>query len=118
MLVALSTLAASQTKGTQQMAKACTKLLNYAATPPDAKIRYNASTMILHVYSDASYLLEPQARSRVRGYFYLGDGTTNPPINGALQVINQIMNNALASTAVNPNLIQDSIQSLIHVVHD
>jgi hypothetical protein len=99
MLVALSTLAAAQTKGTQQTAEACTKLLNYAATHPNAVIRYKASDMILHIHSDASYLSEPQARSRVGGFFFLGNGTTNPPLNGALQVISQIMNNVLASAA-------------------
>jgi hypothetical protein len=99
MLVALSTLAAAQTKGTAQTAEACTKLLNYAATHPNAVVRYKASDMILHIHSDASYLSEPQARSRVGGFFFLGNGTENPPLNGALQVISQIMNNVLASAA-------------------
>jgi hypothetical protein len=99
MLVALSTLAAAQTKGTEQTAEACTKLLNYAATHPNAVVRYKASDMILHIHSDASYLSEPQARSRVGGFFFLGNGTENPPINGAIQVISQIMNNVLASAA-------------------
>jgi hypothetical protein len=99
MLVALSSLAAAQTKGTQKTAEACTKLLNYAATHPNATVRYKASKMVLHIHSDASYLSEPQARSRVGGYFYLGDGSQNPPINGALQVTSQIMNNVLASAA-------------------
>jgi hypothetical protein len=62
-------------------------------------ICYKASKMVLHIHSNASYLSEPQARSRVGGYFFMGDGTQNPPINGALQVISQIMNNVLASAA-------------------
>ncbi len=36
MLVSLGTLAAAQTKGTQATVEACTQLLNYAATHPDA----------------------------------------------------------------------------------
>ena len=71
MLVALGTLAAAQTKGTEQTMEATVQLLNYAATNPDAAIRFH--------HSDASYLSEPQARSRVGGYFYLGN--INEPAN-------------------------------------
>jgi hypothetical protein len=99
MLVALGSLAAAQAQGTQATAKACTKLLNYAATHPEATIRFKASDMILHIHSDASYLSEPKARSRVGGYFYLGNGTHNPPINGAIHVVSQIMTNVMASAA-------------------
>ncbi len=35
MLVSLGTLAAAQVEGTQATVKACTQLLNYAATHPD-----------------------------------------------------------------------------------
>ena len=38
MLVALGTLAASQTNGTQATLDAAIKLLNYAASHPDAKV--------------------------------------------------------------------------------
>lgn len=61
MLVALGDIAAVQTKGTEHTAAACTKLLNYAATHPDPIIRFHASEMVLHIYSDASYLSAPQA---------------------------------------------------------
>ena len=37
MLVALGTLATAQTKGTEATMKECVRLLNYAATHPDAK---------------------------------------------------------------------------------
>jgi Reverse transcriptase (RNA-dependent DNA polymerase) len=99
MLVALGSLAAAQAKGTQQTAIACTKLLNYAATHPDAVIRYKASDMILHIHSDASYLSESQARSRVGGFFFLGTNSKEPPINGAIHVVSQIMTNVMASAA-------------------
>jgi hypothetical protein len=46
-------------------------LLNYAATHPEAKIRYHASDMVLHIVSDASYLSASEARSRLGGYFFL-----------------------------------------------
>ena len=73
MLVALGTLAAAQIKGTEKTTEATTQLLNYAATHPDVAIRYHKSDMTLYAHSDASYLSEPQARSRVGGYFYLGN---------------------------------------------
>jgi hypothetical protein len=71
LVLTLGTLAAAQARGTEATAKAPTHLLNYAATHSDANIRYSASDMILHVHSDASYLSEPKARSRVGGHFYL-----------------------------------------------
>jgi hypothetical protein len=81
MLVALGSLAAAQTKGTQATGHACTQLLNYATTHPDAIIRFHTSGMILHLHSDASYLSKPKARSRVGGLFFLRNGSKNPPIN-------------------------------------
>ena len=67
MLVALGTLVAAQTKGTAKTMEAATQLLNYAATHPDAAIQYYRSDMMLYAHSDASYLSEPQARSRWAG---------------------------------------------------
>ena len=51
-------------------------LLDYAATYPNAKIRYHASDMVLHADSDAAYLVLPNAKSRIAGHFYL---SSNPP---------------------------------------
>jgi hypothetical protein len=69
MLVALGTLATSKT--TKATVQAVTQPLNYAATHPDAILSYHASDMVLHVHSDASYLLEMQACSRSGGFFFL-----------------------------------------------
>jgi hypothetical protein len=96
MLTTLSTLAAAQAKGTQRTAEASVKLLNYAAMHPDAMIRYKASNMVLHIHSNASCLSEPQARSRVGGFFFLGTDSKDPPINGAIHVISQIMTSVMA----------------------
>ena len=71
MLVALGSIAAHQAKGTQATADACVDLLNYAASHPDAVIKYFASDMILHIHTDASYLSESEARSRAGGYFFV-----------------------------------------------
>jgi hypothetical protein len=102
MLVALGSLAAAQANGTQATAKAAVHLLNYAATHPEAKIRYYASAMVLHNHSDASYLSEPQARSRVGGYFFLSshpDTTSTPLLNGAVHVLSNILRNVMSSAS-------------------
>ena len=58
MLVALGELATNQTVGvaTKQVPEDVTHLLIYAATHPNAKIKYHAREMVLHIDSDASYL--------------------------------------------------------------
>jgi hypothetical protein len=59
--------------------------------------------MILHIHSDASYLSEPKARSRVGGYFFLGgkdnpDPKAPPPKpNGPIHVESRILRNVMAS---------------------
>ena len=49
-----------------------TQFLNYRATHPDAVTEYRRSGTIPHIYLDASYISEPEARSRVGVYFFLG----------------------------------------------
>jgi len=104
MLPALGSLAAAQSKASKTSAKACTKLLNCAATHPDAVVRYHKSGMILRIHSDASYLSKMEARSRAGGFFCLGDNTDDsspdappPTLNGAIHINSSIMNNVMAS---------------------
>ena len=105
MLVALNTLASSQTKGTEKTKKAMNQLLDYAATHPNAKIRYHRSKMKLHDHSDASHLSEPKSRSRAGGFMWLGDEPIPDPkappprINGAIHVVCQIIKSVTASAA-------------------
>ena len=73
MLVALGSIAAQQNNPTQKTMSEITWLLDYCAANPDAKIRYNASDMVLWISSDASYLSEPNAKSRAGGLFFLSD---------------------------------------------
>jgi hypothetical protein len=50
--------------------------------------------MILYIHSDASYLSEPKAHSRVGGYFYLGDPdepADNPKPNGPIHIDSHII---------------------------
>jgi hypothetical protein len=78
LLVALNSLAAEQSKGTENTAKAIVQVLNYCATHLDATLCYHASSMVLHIDSDASYLLMPQSCSRVRGHHYLSSNSRDP----------------------------------------
>ena len=64
MYVALGTIASQQAKATEVTAGKLLHLLDYAATHPDATIRYRANDMILKQQSDTSYLSEAKARSQ------------------------------------------------------
>lgn len=105
MLVALGTLASSQTNGTEATAQALSHLLNYTTTHPDAVIRHHASDVILYIHSDASYLSEPKAKSHVGGHFFLSScsddptkpPTGQPPSNGAVYTISNIFRNVMSS---------------------
>ena len=71
-LMSLSAIAGEQAAATENTERKVLKLLNYLATHLEAKIRFHASDMILNIHSDASYLSETRARSRLAGYFFLG----------------------------------------------
>ena len=71
-------------------------------TNPDTVTEYRNSGMILHIYSDTSYISEPEARSRSGGYFYLGPKSNTPiqdtpPENGTVNVECSIMRTVMAS---------------------
>ena len=68
-LPAISSIASEQADATEKTEKNEKQLLDYLATRPNAKVRFYASSIVLNVHSDASYLFEPGARSRVGGVF-------------------------------------------------
>ena len=53
MLVKMNTIAAKQSKYSQETAKKVVQLLNYAATHPEAITRYHTIRMTLHTHNDA-----------------------------------------------------------------
>jgi hypothetical protein len=58
------------------------------------------SDMILHCHSDASYLLESQACSRARGFYYMGAADiNNTTINGAILASTTIMKPVLSAAS-------------------
>ena len=100
MLHALSILATEQTTGNQSTVAAMSLFLNYCATNPDSILRYHASDMILRVESDASYLTEPNAKSRAGGHHYLGRKCDNQPwCNGPLLSLSKVLRNVMSSAA-------------------
>ncbi|KAI2500610.1 Reverse transcriptase (RNA-dependent DNA polymerase) [Fragilaria crotonensis] len=110
MLTAIGTLATQQAHGTKSTMHALTQFLNYAASNPEATVRYVRSDMVLHVESDASYLSAPKSRSRAAGYHYLSSrppdptkpppaNATPPPGNGAINVLCQILKEVVSSAA-------------------
>ena len=101
-LMALSTIAAEQTKATGKTMARCKQLLDYLSANANAKVRYHASDMVLNIHSDASYLTEAKARSRLCGHFFMGWTPKNgEPIklNGAFHVSANIMRFVVASAA-------------------
>ena len=58
--------------------------------------------MVLHVDSDAAYLVAPKSKSRVAGYYYLSDNPeikNNPTLNGAIQVECKTLRHVVSSAA-------------------
>jgi len=100
MLPALNTIGTQQAKPTKKTMQKCLRLLDYAATYPNGSLRYHASAMLLHVDSDAAYLVLPNARSRIAGYYYLsGENSTSNNLNGPILIECKTIRNVVASAA-------------------
>ena len=100
MKVAISKIASRQAKPTERLwEETQTFFMQYAASWPDASLRYKASDMQLKVHSDASYLSEANARSRAGGYFYLGncDNQDTTDRNAPLYALSTIISAVTAS---------------------
>jgi hypothetical protein len=93
-------IATEQTKATEKTQAAANQLLDYLATHPDATIRYHASNMILHIHSDASYLSVSNARSRLRGLFFLGNQSPEQDkLNGSILNVAVVIKSVVTSAA-------------------
>ena len=77
-LMVLNSLAAVQTNPTIETAKQITQFLSYSAKHPDVVTEFRKSGIIIHIYSDASYISELDAQSRAGGYFFLGTKSNTP----------------------------------------
>jgi len=100
MLTALSAIASAQANPTVDTMNKTKKFLDYVATNPDAILTYRASDMVLGIHSDASYLSEPESKSRAGGHFFMSNDTRFPPTNnGAVLNIAQIIKAVMSSAA-------------------
>ena len=79
MLCALTDISRIQARPTKDTMAKAKWFLDYAATYPNAIIRYYASKIVLHIDSDAAYLVMPEARSVYAGHFYLSDWPHDKP---------------------------------------
>ena len=73
MLPTLHTLSTQQALPTKQTQQDVHCLLDYANTYKNTCLWFYASDMILHIDSDAAYLILPNACSQIAGYFHLLD---------------------------------------------
>jgi hypothetical protein len=96
---AISSLASEQAKSTEATTNKLAHLINFCATHPDATIQYTTSDMVLHIHYDASYLSEPNARSRLGGYFFLisKQSSSKHIPNGPILAISTVYKNVLSS---------------------
>jgi len=105
MLVALNTIAASQAIATSVVLAKCRRLLDYATTYQNAILRYHASDMVLHIDSDAAYLVMPGTKSRIAGHFFLSNrppmalSKVTPLPNGAILTKYRTLRHVVASAA-------------------
>ena len=102
MLPALNEISTQQHKPTTHMIKKCNRLLDYATTYPNDVIQYHESEMILHVDTNAAYLVIPKARIRITGKIYLinwppSNLTPKPKLNGPILTILQTLKYVVAS---------------------
>jgi hypothetical protein len=91
MLVALNAIATQQASPTQKTMERVKQLLDYCASQEEVVLTYHASNMVLAIHSDAGYLNESKAQSRAGGHFFLSSDIRNPPNNGAVMTIAQII---------------------------
>lgn len=73
------------------------QLLDYLATQEQAVLTYRASDMVLACHSDASYLCEPKARSRVGGHFFLSNDVEVPPNNEVILNVAHVIKHVMPS---------------------
>eukprot|EP00957_Ditylum_brightwellii_P193011 14695753-Ditylum_brightwellii.AAC.1 len=102
LLPALNGISAQQLKPTVQTVKDLDHFWNYMWTYPNADMHFHASDMILHIHSNAVYMVLLEARSRAGGYFYLSSMPTpnnEVPLNGAIHNKCSTIRNVMGSAA-------------------
>ena len=70
MISALNEISTCRSEPTQGTMDKCNQVLDYASTHPNATIHYHARDIILITDTDAAYIVLPEDRSRIAGYYY------------------------------------------------
>ncbi|KAL7425592.1 hypothetical protein ACHAXH_000063, partial [Discostella pseudostelligera] len=99
LLATLSAISSQQANATKHTERAVNQLLDYVATYPNDGTTYRASTMVLAAHSDASFLTEPNSRSRAGAHIFLAEDDPIPRQNGPVLTISQIIKFVMASAA-------------------
>ena len=112
MLLLIGSVASTKSTDTiENFKKRINHFLDYAATQPNAKLKYFASAMKLWVESNALYLFESRAHSRAGGILHLRDkpkfsilpDPPRPTSNGHILVISKIIDAVMSSTQEDKN---------------
>ena len=80
MLVTLNKIGSKKASPTIDTIKKTNIMMDYAATQPDAVIRFHASEMCLYIDSNAMYLVQTKAHSCASGHYYLRETSPPPPV--------------------------------------
>ena len=92
----LNKLSKRQAAPTQELQHMMDHFLQYLLWHPTPHIVFRPSNMQLAIHSDASYLSEPQSRSRAAGFFWLG---TDLSINGPIDILTTTINAVVSSAS-------------------
>ncbi len=96
LLCPIRALASQSSTSTEDTMRYSKQLLDYLGTQEEAVLTFNASSMVLAMHSDASYLSEPKTSSRADGHFFLSDNTGIPANNGAILNIAHIIKHVMS----------------------
>ena len=81
---------------TKRLLQRLDHLLAYMACHPNAEVVFKASDMQLCIHSDASYLSEPESKSRAGGIQWLG---SELPYNGAIDILTTTIKAVVSSAS-------------------
>ena len=99
MVATLSSIATRQANATTNLEDEVHQFLDYCHTHPNAGVRFIASDMPLALHSDASYLSEPESKSRAAGHFYMGKKDNESFDNGAILTLSKIIKHVMSSAS-------------------
>ncbi len=97
MITAINKIGSSQADATTNVFAQINRFIAYASRFPNSAMCIRASDMKLYGHSDASYLSEPDSRSRAGGYLFLGECKPGGTPNAAIQYFSVIISTVVSS---------------------